>query len=118
MASSGPNSFVSVVKLDGAVQLKGENAARPFKPGQTIATHGTFDDQTETDVGFFVVLRCFKKSHTYELAPLGCKDPYWEEHLKGAGCVSAHRRAGGHEGGGPRGDSGRGDGCMDVVVAA
>ena len=89
MASSGPNSFVSIVKLEGATQLKGEHAARPLKPGQAIAAYGTFDDETETDIGFFMVLRSSKKNHTYELAPLGCRDPYWGKHLKGAQSITA-----------------------------
>ena len=81
MASLSSTPLVSVAKLAGALQLSGDRASRPFLPGQTIAAHGTFDDRSETKLGFFVVLRESGKHHCYELAPLGCLDPYWAEHL-------------------------------------
>ena len=89
MATFGSTAFVSVAKIAGALQLDGERAANPLKAGQTIAAHGTFEDASETDIGFFVVLRASSKSHTYDLAPLGCRDPYWSGHLRDKPSVSA-----------------------------
>ena len=69
--------------------LVGDKASKPLKAGQTIAAHGTFDDGSETELGFFVVLRSGGKPHWYELAPLGVVDPYWADHLKGRPSVNA-----------------------------
>ena len=93
MAALSSSPFVSVVKVDGALQLGGDKSAQPLKAGQTIAAHGTFEDQTETDLGYFVVLRCSEKHHSYDLAPVGCVDPYWSEHLKGSPSVVAKVKA-------------------------
>ena len=89
MVSFGSTAFVSVAKLGGAIQLDGENASNPLRAGQTIAAHGMFEDGSETDIGFFVVLKASSKHHTYDLAPLGCRDPYWGGHLAGKPSVSA-----------------------------
>ena len=80
--------FVSLAKHADTLQLSGEKAANPLTAGQTICAHGLFDDGSETDLGVFVVLRCSGKHHCYDLAPLGCRDEYWAEHLKKAPSVS------------------------------
>ena len=89
MVSLGSSPFVSVVKHASALQLDGERASHPLKAGQTIAAYGKFDDSTDTDLGFFVVLRCSSKHHVYELSPIGSVDPYWGEHLKGKPSITA-----------------------------
>ena len=89
MASFGSAPFVSVAKHPDALQLDGDRAANPLKAGQTIIAHGMFEDQSETAAGYFVVLRSSAKHHTYELAPIGCLDSYWGEHLKGKPSVVA-----------------------------
>ena len=51
---------------------------------KTIIAHGTFDDGQETGPAGFVVLRNVGKHagmQTYLLAPIGCTDPYWGDHL-------------------------------------
>ena len=93
MVSLSSVPFVSVVKIDGALQLSGEKASQPLKAGQTIAAHGTFEDQSETELGFFVVLKCSGRHHTYDLAPVGSADEYWGEHLKGSPSVVAKVKA-------------------------
>ena len=89
MAALSSTPLVSVAKVDGALQLSGVKAANPFKAGHTIAAHGRFDDGSETELGYFVVLRCSGKHHCYELAPLGCMDAYWAEHLRERPSVKA-----------------------------
>ena len=48
MVSFGSTPFVSVAKLEMALQLDGEKASRPLKAGQTIAAHGMFDGAPDT----------------------------------------------------------------------
>ena len=93
MAALSSSPFVCVAKVEGALQLSGEKSSQPLKSGQTIAAHGTFDDLTETGLGVFVVLKCSSRHHTYDLAPVGCVDPYWSEHLKGKPSVTAKVKA-------------------------
>ena len=76
MAALSSTPFLSVSKQDGALQLSGDKASRPLAAGQTIGAHGLFDDGSDTDIAVFVVLRVTGKHHVYELAPLGCVDPY------------------------------------------
>ena len=89
MASFSSMPYVSVAKIDGTLQLTGAKAANPLAAGQTVAAYGCFDDGSETDLGIFKILRCSGKSHTYDMAPLGCVDPYWGEHLRSAPSVTA-----------------------------
>ena len=93
MAALSSSPFVCVAKVEGALQLSGEKSSKPLKSGQTIAAHGMFDDQTETQLGFFVVLKCSSRHHVYDLVPVGCIDPYWSEHLKGKPSVIGKVRA-------------------------
>ena len=77
--SSSP--FLSVAELDHAIQLHGERAANPWTGGDVIVAHGTFDDGAETGPGAFVVIRRLAPA-VYVLAPVGCADDDWQEHLQ------------------------------------
>ena len=73
--------FVSAADLSSAWQLTGAKLAAPLNPGETIIGHGTFDDGSETGPGVFLVLKTLP-NQIYSMAPLGCDDPYWGDHLK------------------------------------
>ena len=73
--------FLSVAALDNAIQLHGDRAVNPWTGGDVIVAHGTFDDGTESGLGAFVVIRRVAPS-VYILAPVGCADPDWQEHLQ------------------------------------
>ena len=76
--------YVACAEMDSSFQLSGDRALNPLVPGQTIIAHGTFDDGQETGPAGFVVLRNVGKHagmQTYLLAPIGCTDPYWGDHL-------------------------------------
>ena len=76
--SSSP--FLTLAELDNAITLSGPKAADPWKGGDVIIAHGTFDDGDETGAGAFVVIRRLSH-HVYLLAPVGCVDEYWQHHL-------------------------------------
>ena len=84
--SSSP--YLSLAELDSAITLHGTRAADPWKGGDVVIAHGTFDDGDETGPGAFVVIRSLAH-HVYLLAPVGCVDPYWQHHLGGKPQVKA-----------------------------
>ena len=79
--SFAPPQFVSVARLASAFTLGGDKARNPWSAGDVLACHGTFEDGSETDVGVFVVVRREDKG-LHVLAPIGCSDEYWKEHLR------------------------------------
>lgn len=89
MAALSSTPFVSLAKLPDALQLTGEKASRPLSAGQTVAVHGYFDDGSHTGLAVMVVLRASGKHHHFEMAPIGCIDPYWGAHLQRSPSVSA-----------------------------
>ena len=77
--SSSP--FLSVAEMENAIQLHGDRAANPWKGGDVLVAHGTYDDGEETGPGAFVVIRRLAPA-LYLLAPVGCTYENWQHHLK------------------------------------
>ena len=80
--------FLSIAELDSAITLHGARSVDPWKGGDVLVAHGTFDDGDETGPGVFVVIRSLAP-HVYLLTPAGSADQYWQHYLGGKPQVKA-----------------------------